>query len=144
MIVRDAQQEDLAKVLEIEKLSFADPWNNDFLEKVSKDIFLVSGEQEVNGFIIAGCCYRNISATILKVAVHPEHRRQGVATNLLNQLIVNLKNKQIVEVDVVVDIAWKPAISLYKKVGLEIVSTIPQISNDTDFYEMKLKLSPDC
>ena len=144
MIIRDAQQEDLAKVLEIEKLSFADPWNNDFLEKVSKDIFLVSGEQEVNGFIIAGCCYRNISATILKVAVHPEHRRQGVATNLLNQLIVNLKNKQIVEVDVVVDIAWKPAISLYKKVGLEIVSTIPQISNDTDFYEMKLKLSPDC
>ena len=141
MIIRDAQQEDLAKVLEIEKLSFADPWNNDFLEKVSKDIFLVSGEQEVNGFIIAGCCYRNISATILKVAVHPEHRRQGVATNLLNQLIVNLKNKQIVEVDVVVDIAWKPAISLYKKVGLEIVSTIPQISNDTDFYEMKLKLS---
>ena len=144
MIVRDAQQEDLAKVLEIEKLSFADPWNNDFLEKVSKDIFLVSGEQEVNGFIIAGCCYRNISATILKVAVHPEHRRQGVATNLLNQLIVNLKNKQIVEVDVVVDIAWKPAISLYKKVGLEIVSTITQISNDTNFYEMKLKLSPDC
>ena len=143
MIVRDAQQEDLAKVLEIEKLSFADPWNNDFLEKVSKDIFLVSGEQEVNGFIIAGCCYRNISATILKVAVHPEHRRQGVATNLLNQLIVNLKNKQIVEVDVVVDIAWKPAISLYKKVGLEIVSTITQISNDTNFYEMKLKLSPD-
>ena len=144
MIIRDAQQEDLAKVLEIEKLSFADPWNNDFLEKVSKDIFLVSGEQEVNGFIIAGCCYRNISATILKVAVHPEHRRQGVATNLLNQLIVNLKNKQIVEVDVVVDIAWKPAISLYKKVGLEIVSTITQISNDTNFYEMKLKLSPDC
>ena len=144
MIVRDAQQEDLAKVLEIEKLSFADPWNNDFLEKVSKDIFLVSGEQEVHGFIIAGCCHRNISATILKVAVHPEHRRQGVATNLLNQLIVTLKNRQIVEVDVVVDIAWKPAISLYKKVGLEIVSTIPQISNDTDFYEMKLKLSPDC
>jgi ribosomal-protein-alanine N-acetyltransferase len=144
MIVRDAQQEDLAKVLEIEKLSFADPWNNDFLEKVSKDIFLVSGEQEVHGFIIAGCCHRNISATILKVAVHPEHRRQGVATNLLNQLIVTLKNRQIVEVDVVVDIAWKPAISLYKKVGLEIVSTITQISNDTNFYEMKLKLSPDC
>ena len=143
MIVRDAQQEDLAKVLEIEKLSFADPWNNDFLEKVSKDIFLVSGEQEVHGFIIAGCCHRNISATILKVAVHPEHRRQGIATNLLNKLIVILKNKQIVEVDVVVDIERTPAISLYKKVGLEIVSTISEISNNNDFYEMKLKLSAD-
>lgn len=144
MIVRDAKAEDVAKVLEIEKLSFADPWNNDFLEKVSKDIFLVSGEQEVYGFIIAGCCHRNISATILKVAVHPEHRRQGIATNLLNKLIVILKNRQIFEIDVVVDIAWTAAISLYKKVGLEIVSTIPQISNDTDFYEMKLKLSADC
>jgi len=143
MIVRYAKPEDLAKVLEIEKLSFSDPWNNEFLAKVSKDIFLVSGEQEIYGFVIAGCCHRNISATILKVAVHPEHRRQGIATNLLNKLIVILKNREIVEVDVVVDIAWAPAISLYKKVGLEIVSTIPQISNDTDFYEMKLKLSAD-
>lgn len=143
MIVRSAKQEDLAKVLEIEKLSFSDPWNNEFLEKVSKDIFLVFGEQEVYGFLIAGCCHRNISATILKVAVHPEHRRQGIATNLLNKLIEILKNRQIVDVDVVVDIARKPAISLYKKVGLKIVSTIPQLSNNTDFYEMKLKLAQD-
>ena len=143
MIVRHAKAEDLAKVLEIEKLSFADPWNNDFLAKVSKDIFLVSGDKEIYGFIIAGCCHRNISATILKVAVHPEHRRQGIATNLLNKLIVILKNRQIVEVDVVVDIERTPAISLYKKVGLEIVSTISEISNNNDFYEMKLKLSAD-
>ncbi len=143
MIVRSAKQEDLAKVLEIEKLSFSDPWNDEFLEKVSKDIFLVFGEHEVYGFLIAGCCHRNISATILKVAVHPEHRRQGIATNLLNKLIEILKNRQIVEVDVVVDIARKPAISLYKKVGLKIVSTIPQLSNNTDFYVMKLKLAQD-
>jgi ribosomal-protein-alanine N-acetyltransferase len=143
MIVRPAKQEDLAKVLEIENLSFSDPWNNEFLEKVSKDIFLVFDEHEVYGFLIAGCCYRNINATILKIAVHPEHRRQGIATNLLNKLIEILKNRQIVEVDVFVSIAWEPAISLYKKVGLKIVSTIPQLSNNTDFYVMKLKLTQD-
>jgi ribosomal-protein-alanine N-acetyltransferase len=141
MIVRSANQQDLEKVLEIEKLSFSSPWDYEFLDKISKDIFLVFGNQEVHGFLIAGCCDRNIYATILKVAVHPEQRREGIATDLLNKLFEILKDKKVAEVDVIVKEVWEPAVSLYQKVGFEIISTVQQASNNDDLCEMKLKLT---
>ena len=139
MIVRTAKQEDFAKVIEIEELSFPAAWDYDFLEKISKDIFLVFDGEEICGYLIAGCCHRNVSATILKIAVHPEHRRKGIATNLVHKLVEILKDKKITEIDVIVIDACKPAILFYKKVGFKTVSTIPQASND-DLHEMKLTI----
>jgi len=139
MLVRVAKQKDYAKVIEIEKLSFPTAWDYDFLEKISKDIFLVFDGQEVCGYLIAGCCHENIVATILKVAVHPEHRRKGIATNLVHKLVETLKDRKITEIDVIVIEGCKPAILFYKKVGFKTVSTIPQASNN-DLYEMKLTI----
>ena len=141
MTVRFANEQDLDEVLEIEKLSFSNPWDSEFLINMSKNIFLVSDKNQVCGFLIAGCCHRNIIATILKVAVHPEHRRKGIATNLLYKLFEILKDKQIVEVDVFVKEVWEPAMSLYKNVGFNIISTVPQASDSEDFCLMKLKLT---
>ena len=143
MIVRSATQEDLTGVLEIDKLSFSNPWDRQFLENISKAIFLVLGQQEVYGFLIAGCRNRNVSANLLKIAVHPEHRRKGIASNLINKLVEMLRDRQIGEVEVIVLKTCKPAISLYKKVGFKLVSTIPQVSNNDDLCVMKLKLSQD-
>jgi len=139
MIVRVAKQEDYAKVIEIEKLSFPTAWDYDFLEKISKDIFLVFDGQEVCGYLIAGCCHENIVATILKIAVHPEHRRKGIATNLVHKLVEILKDRKITEIDVIVIDGCKPAILFYKKAGFKTVSTITQASND-DLHEMKLTI----
>lgn len=139
MIVRAAKQEDLAKVIEIEELSFPTAWDYDFFEKISKDIFLVFDGKEVCGYLIAGCCHRNVSATILKVAVHPEHRRKGIATNLVHKLVEILKDRKITEIDVIVIEGCKPAILFYKKAGFKTVSTMPQASNN-DLYEMKLTI----
>jgi len=141
MIVRSAKREDLTGVIEIDKLSFPNPWGREFLENVSKEIFLVFGQQEVYGFLIAGCRHRNVSATLLKIAVHPEHRRKGIATNLINKLVEMLRDRQISEVEVIVLKACKPAISLYKKVGFRLASTIPQVSNNDDLCVMKLEVT---
>ncbi|MGD9167343.1 MAG: GNAT family N-acetyltransferase, partial [Syntrophobacterales bacterium] len=94
---------------------------------------------EVCGYLIAGCCHRNVSATILKVAVHPEHRRKGIATDLFHKLVEILKDKNITEIEVIVIDECKPAILFYKKVGFKTVSTIPQPSNN-DLHEMKLTI----
>ena len=143
MIVRLANHQDLDKILEIEKLSFSNPWDAEFLINISKDIFLVFGKQQIYGFLIAGCCHRNINATILKIAVHPEHRRKGIGTNLLYKLFDILKDRQIVEVDVIVKELWEPAMLLYKKVGFKIISTVPQASDHDGFCQMRLELSRD-
>jgi ribosomal protein S18 acetylase RimI-like enzyme len=140
MTIRYAKQEDLAKVINIEKLSFSHPWDHEFIETLSKEIFLIFGEEDVYGFLIAGCCYRNISATVLKIAVHPDYRRRGIATNLLCKLFEILKDKQIADIDVVVEVIWEPAIALYKKVGFKVASRIPLAPDSNDFYIMKYKL----
>jgi ribosomal-protein-alanine N-acetyltransferase len=141
MIVRSATQEDLTGVIQIDKLSFSHPWDRQFLENISKEIFLVLGEPEVYGFLIAGCRHRNVSATLLKIAVHPEHRRKGVATNLINKMVEMLRDRQINEVEVIVLKICKPSISLYKKVGFKLVSTIPQVSNNDDLWVMKREVT---
>ena len=140
MSVRVAKQEDLAGVIEIDKLSFPNPWNREFLENISKAICLVFGQQEVRGFLIAGCPHRNVRASLLKVAVHPAHRRKGIATNLINRLVEMLRDRQIDELEVIVLKTCEPAISLYKKVGFKLVSTIPQSSKNDDLCVMKLEL----
>ena len=145
MVVRTAKREDFAKVMEIEVLSFPTPWKQEFFEKISKDIFLVFDEEEISGYLIAVCCYKNITATIMKMAVHPEHRRKGVATVLIKQTLEILKGKKIKDVCLNVEITRNPAIALYEKFGFEIIQTIhmdyeDDLADDA-FYIMKLILA---
>jgi ribosomal-protein-alanine N-acetyltransferase len=141
MTVRLANQEDLTGVIEIDRLSFADPWDREFLENIAKTIFLVFGQHELYGFLIAGCRNRNVSASLLKIAVHPEHRRKGVATNLIRKLVDMLRGRQISEVEVTVSKTCMPAISLYKKIGFKLASLIPQASDNDDLWVMKLPVT---
>ena len=145
MSIRFANKSDIDKVLEIEGLSFLQPWDYHTFKLALDDIFLVFDEQEILGFLIAVCCARNIRATIMKMAVHPEHRRKGIATVLLNQVLEILKEKKIIDVCLNVEIIRKPAIALYEKFGFQITKTIhmdyeDDLSDDA-FHVMKLILA---
>jgi ribosomal-protein-alanine N-acetyltransferase len=142
MGARFANQSDLDKVLIIEELSFLQPWDYHIFKLALNDIFLVFEEPEISGYVIAVCCSKNIRATIMKMAVHPEHRRKGIATVLLKQALEILKEKEIVDVCLNVEIIRKPAIALYEKFGFKIVQTIhldyeDDLADDA-FYIMKL------
>ena len=144
MSARFANQNDIDKVLEIEELSFLQPWDYHIFKLALDDIFLVFDELSVSGYLIAVCCSKNIRATIMKMAVHPEHRRKGIATALLNQVLEILKKKDIVDVCLNVEIIRKPAIALYEKFGFKIMQTIhmdyeDDLADDA-FYIMKLIL----
>ena len=145
MSVRFAHQNDINKVLEIEGLSFLQPWDYHTFKLALDDIFLVFDEEEILGFLIAVCCHRNIRATIMKMAVDPEYRRKGIATALLNQVLQILKEKKIIDVCLNVEIIRKPAIALYEKFGFKIMQTIhldyeDDLADDA-FYIMKLILA---
>ena len=144
MSARLANQNDIDKVLEIENLSFLQPWDYHIFKLALDDIFLVFDEQDISGYLIAVCCSENIRATIMKMAVHPDHRRKGIATALLNQVLEILKEKKIVDVCLNVEIIRKPAITLYEKFGFKIMQTIhmdyeDDLADDA-FYIMKLIL----
>jgi ribosomal-protein-alanine N-acetyltransferase len=143
--VRFAHKNDIDKVLEIEGLSFLHPWDYHIFELALGDIFLVFDEQGISGYLVAVCCSKNIRATIMKMAVHPEDRRKGVATALLHRVLKILKGKEIIDVCLNVDIIRKPAIALYEKFGFKIMQTIhldyeDDLADDA-FYIMKLMLA---
>jgi ribosomal-protein-alanine N-acetyltransferase len=144
MSARIATRNDIDRVLEIEGLSFLQPWDRHIFELALNDIFLVFEEQDILGYLIAVCCSKNIRATIMKMGVHPEHRRRGIATTLLNEVLEILKGKKIVDVCLNVEIIRTPAIALYEKFGFKIIQTIrmdyeDDLADDA-FYIMKLIL----
>ena len=145
MSARFASQNDLDKVLEIEGLSFLQPWDYHIFKLALDDIFLVFDEQGISGYLIAVCCSENIRATIMKMAVHPGHRRKGIATALLNKALEILKERKIIDVCLNVEIIRKPAIALYEKFGFKIMQTIHMDYEndlaDDAFYVMKLILA---
>ena len=147
MSVRHAKKNDLEQVLEIEKLTLSDPWGYYNFQAALEDIFLVFAEQDISGFLVAVCCHREIRGAIVKLAVHPEHRRQGIATQLLETALRILRDRGMLEVCLIVEITRKPAIALYEKFGFEITKTLNMSYEDDmlddSFYEMKLNLSPD-
>jgi ribosomal-protein-alanine N-acetyltransferase len=143
--VRFATEKDIEKVLEIERLSFRQPWDYHSFKLALNDIFLVFEDQEVSGFLIAVCCYRNIRATIIKIAVHPERRRKGIATALLTEALGMVRTRGIIEVCLNVEIVRHPAVELYRKIGFQIMQTIrmdyeDELADDA-FYVMKLILA---
>ena len=147
MSVRHATKDDLEQVLEIEELTFSDPWGYYNFQAALEDIFLVFAEQEIYGFLVAVCCHRDTRGAIVKVGVHPEHRRQGIATRLLETALRTLQNKGMLDVCLIVEITRQQAIQLYKKLGFKITKIINMSyeddMSDDSFYEMKLNFSPN-
>ena len=133
-------------ILEIERLSFpiGKQWDRSDFQQALRDLFLVSGEEEISGFLIACCREIERSAVILRIAVHPDDRSRGIATMLIEAAIETFREMDIREVDLDVDIVKRGAIQLYEKVGFRIARGIPMSDNNSmndengSFYLMKL------
>ena len=133
-------------ILEIERLSFpiGKQWDRSDFQQALRDLFLVSGEEEISGFLIACCREIERSAVILRIAVHPDDRSRGIATMLIEAAIEKFREMDIREVDLDVDIVKRGAIQLYEKVGFRIARGIPMSDNNSmndengSFYLMKL------
>jgi len=91
--IRLGQPNDLPRIAAIEGASFPAPWPEDFLDAYLTDgesIVLVAEDGQVVGFLIARdeCAADGRRAFhIHDLAVDPSHRRKGVASALLAELI---------------------------------------------------------
>lgn len=146
MFIRFATEGDLNGILEIERLSFpiGKQWDRSDFQQALMDLFLVSGEEEPSGFLIACCRKIERRAAILRIAVHPDDRGRGIAKMLMEAAIEKFREMDIREVDLDVEIVKRGAIQLYEAVGFKIARGIPMINNNTmddengSYYLMKL------
>jgi len=140
--IRAATPGDLPRIMEVDKLSFASPWDANNFEAALKDVFLVFEEEEIIGFLIACYCKLANKAVIMKIAVHPEHRGKGIGSKLIQAALkeFNLINVRDVELDV--DVVKNGAIRLYEKFGFKCMQVVNMNCEENDsFYMMRLRLS---
>ncbi len=113
----------VASIAQLEKLCFSDPWSeNSIATELNSRLsyWLVAVEDgEVVGYIGSQSVLGE--SDMMNVAVHPDHRRRGIAEMLVNALSHDLKERANVCLTLEVRVSNAPAIALYEKLGFQQV-----------------------
>ena len=115
----EMKAEHVPQVAQLEKICFSDPWSEMSIAHELESLWsywLVA----VDGDTVAGYIGSQSSideADIMNVAVHPDYRRQGIAENLINTLVAELKKRGCHALLLEVRASNTPAITLYEKLG---------------------------
>ncbi len=121
LIIRDMQEDDIPAVSEIERISFSTPWSKQsFLNEIyKKNAFLKVAvfDENIIGYICAN--YQHHESHILNFAVHPDFRRLGVATILMNEARKELKKRGCVFMYLKVRISNTGAQKFYELFGFK-------------------------
>ena len=115
----EMKAEHVPQVAQLEKICFADPWSElsislELTNVWSYWVVALDGDTVV-GYV--GSQSSIDEADIMNVAVHPDYRRQGIAENLINTLIAELKKRGCHALLLEVRASNTPAITLYEKLG---------------------------
>ena len=143
--IRSATEDDFDRVMEIDRHSFSAPWIHNFFKSALDDIFLVlEKESEIVGYVITCVCHDLEKAVILRIAVHPDHRGEGIAKQLLRRSLDILMERKISIVELDVELIQRGAIKLYEKFGFKIANIMVFPSNtpgdEETFYIMRMEL----
>ena len=117
----------VAPIAALEKLCFSDPWSENSIayELTSRlSYWLVAVE---NGEVVGYVGSQSVlgESDMMNVAVHPDHRRKGVAEALVLALAKDLKERDNVCLTLEVRVSNEPAIALYEKFGFTQVGRRP-------------------
>lgn len=106
-------------IVELEKMCFHDPWSaNSIASELVNPLscwIVAMDDERLAGYVgsqsVLGW------ADMMNLAVHPDYRCQGVATELVNALITQLKQADVTCLTLEVRKSNTAAISLYEKLG---------------------------
>ena len=119
MIIEVMNSSHVAQIAALEKICFSDPWSE---KSVASELdnklafWLVATEGDtIAGYI--GSQTVMDETDMMNVAVHPDFRRQGIAEDLVNALVEQLKTMGSHCLTLEVRASNAPAIALYEKLG---------------------------
>lgn len=117
----------ISAIAQIEKLCFSDPWSENSIagELTSRlSYWLVAVERGVAlGYIGSQSVLGQ--SDMMNVAVHPDHRRKGIAEALIDALSHDLKKQGNECLTLEVRASNAPAIALYEKLHFQTVGRRP-------------------
>ena len=123
MIITNMRQEHVAQVAALEKLCFRDPWSeNSVASELNNPLSLwlvaVDGER-VAGYVGSQTVMEE--SDMMNVAVHPDYRKQGIATALIVGLVEELRKRGSRCLTLEVRASNETAISVYRKLDFQEV-----------------------
>ena len=127
MMIETMTQTHVAQIAQLEKLCFSDPWSEKSIATeldcwLSCWLVALDGEQVI-GYV--GSQTVIDESDMMNIAVHPEHRRQGVAEALVEKLSEALRQRGSKALTLEVRVSNDPAIRLYEKLGFVQVGKRP-------------------
>jgi ribosomal-protein-alanine N-acetyltransferase len=123
IVIRPMRRQHLQEVLEIERQSFSTPWSSpSFLAEMENphSIALVALKEEA---VVGYICVRHTydEGHILDLAVHPEHRRQGIGRRLVQAALSGLAQRGCLYVFLEVRASNVAAKRLYESLDFRVV-----------------------
>jgi len=152
--LRKFAPDDLQSVMNINRVCLPENYMDSFfidLYRRFPETFIVAEESEgIVGYIMcrieAGLSNLGFSGVIKKghvvsIAVIPEHRRKGIAKEIMVKAMEAMKGYSVKQCYLEVRVTNDPGVGLYKKLGFEITRTIHGYYADgEDAYVMSKKL----
>jgi len=117
----------VSQIAQLEKLCFSDPWSErSIATELTSDLscWLVAMDGEcVVGYVGSQSVLGE--SDMMNIAVHPDHRRQGIAEALVTALIEELSRRGNHSLMLEVRPSNTPATTLYEKLGFHQVGCRP-------------------
>lgn len=123
MIITKMLQCHVPQIAELEKLCFNDPWSeNSITSELDNRLscWLVAiADDKVVGYVGSQTVLGETD--MMNIAIHPDYRKQGIATELISALIEALNERGSHSLMLEVRASNEPAKSLYLKMGFDVV-----------------------
>ena len=119
MMILKMNESHVPQIAELEKLCFNDPWSlNSIASELDNrlSLWLVAVENDcVIGYVGSQTVLGETD--MMNIAIHPDYRKQGIGTALIEALIGELNNRGSHSLMLEVRASNDPAISVYCKLG---------------------------
>jgi ribosomal-protein-alanine N-acetyltransferase len=131
--ITKARAIDIKKIIEIEELSYKDPWPRevfmiDYVFNRSARYFVAKIENKICAF--TGLWIEIDKMHIVNIAVHPSYRKMGIGTYFMNFIIDYAKKEHVKEIYLEVRKSNIIAQNLYKKFGFQIIEELKRYYQD--------------
>lgn len=119
ILIKEMSSEHIGQVAELEGLCFADPWSeksiaSELENPLAKWLVALDGERVV-GYV--GSQTVMDETDMMNLAVHADHRRQGIGESLIQALVILLKENGSRQLTLEVRSSNHAARELYGKMG---------------------------
>ena len=123
MMITKMEQDHIPQIAELEKICFNDPWSENSISSELNNrlsCWLVAMEEDV---IVGYVGSQTVlgETDMMNIAVHPNYRKCGIATELINTLISVLSGQGSHSLMLEVRMSNEPAKRLYTNLGFEAV-----------------------